>query len=110
MKDTYICSYARTPVGAFQGSLSTVPATKLGSNVIKSVVDKASINKKFIDLWWQNDGFKMPMDISFQSFDGQRDRKLMLNNSPTRIAIPLKSDLIIDPDNWVLYNLKQKSK
>ena len=49
MKDTYICSYARTPVGAFQGSLSTVPATKLGSNVIKSVVDKASINKKFID-------------------------------------------------------------
>jgi hypothetical protein len=52
----------------------------------------------------------MPMDISFQSFDGQRDRKLMLNNSPTRIAIPLKSDLIIDPDNWVLYNLKQTSK
>jgi len=67
-------------------------------------------NKKFIDLWWQNDGFKMPMDISFQSFDGQRDRKLMLNNSPTRIAIPLKSDLIIDPDNWVLYKLKQRSK
>ena len=66
--------------------------------------------KKFIDLWWQNDGFKMPIDISFQSFDGKRDRKLMLNNSPTRIAIPLKSDLIIDPHNWVLYNLQQTSK
>ena len=34
MKDTYICSYARTPIGAFQGALSTVPATELGSNVI----------------------------------------------------------------------------
>jgi aminopeptidase N len=79
-----------------------LPTLEIEEEIIK--------NKKFIDLWWQNDGFKMPMDISFQSFDGQRHRKLMLNNSPTRIAIPLKSDLIIDPDNWVLYNLKQKSK
>ena len=68
-----------------------LPTLEIEEEIIK--------NKKFIDLWWQNDGFKMPMDISFQSFDGQRDRKLMLNNSPTRIAIPLKSDLIIDPDN-----------
>jgi aminopeptidase N len=79
-----------------------LPTLEIEEEIIK--------NKKFIDLWWQNDGFKMPMDISFQSFDGQRDRKLMLNNSPTRIAIPLKSDLIIDPDNWVLYKLKQRSK
>ena len=49
MKDTYICSYARTPIGAFQGALSTVPATELGSNVIKSVVEKSSIEPQFID-------------------------------------------------------------
>ena len=49
MKDTYICSYARTPIGAFQGNLSTVPATELGSNVIKSVVEKSSIEPQFID-------------------------------------------------------------
>ena len=61
-------------------------------------------------MWWHNDGFKMPMEISFQSFDGQRDRKLMLNNSPTRISIPLKSNLNIDPHNWVLYDLQQTSK
>ena len=79
-----------------------LPTLEIEEEIIK--------NKKFIDLWWQNDGFKMPMDISFQSFDGQRDRKLMLNNSPTRIAVPVKSELIIDPDNWVLYNLKQTSK
>ena len=49
MKDTYICSYARTPIGAFQGALSTVSATELGSNVIKSVVEKSSIEPQFID-------------------------------------------------------------
>ena len=67
-------------------------------------------NKKFIDLWWESDGFKMPVEIRFESFDGERNRKLDLNNSPTRIAIPLKSDLLIDPENWLLYTLKKESK
>ena len=67
-------------------------------------------NKKFIDLWWENEGFKMPVEIRFESFDGERNRKLDLNNSPTRIAIPLKSDLLIDPENWLLYTLKKESK
>jgi len=49
MSDTYICSYARTPIGAFKGALSTVPATKLGSNVIKSVIDKSSIKKNLVN-------------------------------------------------------------
>ena len=49
MKQSYICSYARTPIGAFQGSLSTVPATKLGSIVIGEVVRSASISKENID-------------------------------------------------------------
>ena len=49
MDSTYICSYSRTPIGAFQGSLSKIPATKLGSYVIKSVVDKSKLNKDLID-------------------------------------------------------------
>ena len=49
MSDTYICSYSRTPIGAFQGSLSKIPATKLGSYVIKSVVEKSKLNKDLID-------------------------------------------------------------
>ena len=49
MSDTYICSYSRTPIGAFQGSLSKIPATKLGSYVIKSVVEKSELNKDLID-------------------------------------------------------------
>ena len=49
MSNTYICSYSRTPIGAFQGSLSKIPATKLGSYVIKSVVEKSKLNKDLID-------------------------------------------------------------
>ena len=44
MKHTYICSYARTPIGAFQGSLSKISAISLGALVIKAVVDRASIS------------------------------------------------------------------
>ena len=49
MKQSYICSYARTPIGAFQGSLSTISATKLGSIVIEEVVKRASISKENIN-------------------------------------------------------------
>ena len=38
--NTVIYSYSRTAVGAFQGSLSNIPATELGSIVIKSVLEK----------------------------------------------------------------------
>ena len=49
MNESYICSYARTPIGAFQGSLSSTPATKLGSIVIEEVVKRALAPKNKID-------------------------------------------------------------
>tara|TARA_B100000131_G_scaffold33792_1_gene31182 strand:+ start:204 stop:1382 length:1179 start_codon:yes stop_codon:yes gene_type:complete len=49
MDNTYICSYSRTPIGAFQGSLSKIAATKLGSYVIESVIEKSKLNKDLID-------------------------------------------------------------
>jgi len=49
MNQSYICSYARTPIGAFQGSLSSTPATKLGSIVIEEVVKRALVPKNKID-------------------------------------------------------------
>ena len=39
----YIVSSVRTPIGSFRGSLSSVPATKLGSIVIEAAVDRANI-------------------------------------------------------------------
>ena len=49
MSNTYICEYTRTPIGAFQGSLSNIPATKLGSIVIKSILEKTFIADNQID-------------------------------------------------------------
>jgi acetyl-CoA C-acetyltransferase len=43
MKEVYIMSAVRTPIGSFGGSLSTVPATKLGAAAIKGALDKAGI-------------------------------------------------------------------
>ncbi|MDG4946668.1 acetyl-CoA C-acyltransferase [Weeksellaceae bacterium KMM 9713] len=44
MKEVYIVSAVRTPIGSFLGSLSTVPATKLGSIAIKGALDKIGLS------------------------------------------------------------------
>ncbi len=44
MKEVYIISAVRTPIGSFGGSLATVSATKLGATAIKAAVEKAGIN------------------------------------------------------------------
>lgn len=49
MKEVYIVSAVRTPMGSFMGSLSSVPATKLGSIAIKGAVDRAGIDSKHIE-------------------------------------------------------------
>jgi len=47
--NTAIYAYTRTPIGAFQGTLSKIPALELGSIVIKSILDKTNIDKIKID-------------------------------------------------------------
>jgi acetyl-CoA C-acetyltransferase len=44
-----ILSAARTPIGKFQGSLSTVPATQLGAVAVKAAVERAGINPEEIE-------------------------------------------------------------
>ncbi|WP_026898359.1 acetyl-CoA C-acyltransferase [Daejeonella oryzae] len=43
MKEVYIISAVRTPIGSFGGSLSSLSATKLGAIAIKAAVEKAGI-------------------------------------------------------------------
>ena len=43
MKEVYIVGAARTPMGSFMGSLSSIPATKLGSIAITGALKKAGI-------------------------------------------------------------------
>src|ERR1041385_7384469 len=42
-REVYIVSVARTPIGSFQGALSSVPATKLGATAVKAAVQRAGI-------------------------------------------------------------------
>ena len=39
-----ILSYARTPIGGFQGALSGASATQLGAAAVKAAVERAGID------------------------------------------------------------------
>ena len=43
MRDVVIVGGARTPIGSFLGSLSSVPATKLGATAIKAALERAGV-------------------------------------------------------------------
>jgi acetyl-CoA C-acetyltransferase len=43
MKEVYIVSAVRTPIGSFGGSLSEVSATQLGATAVKAAVERAGI-------------------------------------------------------------------
>lgn len=49
MKKVVIVSAKRTPIGSFMGTLSSFSAGKLGSIVIKDIVDETKIDKNEID-------------------------------------------------------------
>jgi acetyl-CoA C-acetyltransferase len=48
MKEVYLVSMARTPIGAFGGSLASTPATKLGAIAAKGAIAKINLDVKFI--------------------------------------------------------------
>lgn len=49
MKEVYIVSAVRTPIGSFGGSLANIPATKLGSIAVKGALEKAGVNASEIN-------------------------------------------------------------
>ncbi len=48
-KTVYIVSAVRTPIGAFLGGLSSVPATQLGATAIKGALEKASLDPGLVN-------------------------------------------------------------
>jgi acetyl-CoA C-acetyltransferase len=49
MKEVYIVSAVRTPIGSFGGSLKDVPATQLGAIAIKAAVERAGIKPEQVN-------------------------------------------------------------
>jgi Thiolase, N-terminal domain len=45
----YIASAVRTPLGGYGGSLSSVPATKLGSIAVSAALERAGLNAEDVD-------------------------------------------------------------
>lgn len=48
MKEVFIVAMARTPIGAFGGSLAAVPATKLGAIAAKGAIGRINLDPKLI--------------------------------------------------------------
>ncbi|MDT7833258.1 acetyl-CoA C-acyltransferase [Flavobacteriaceae bacterium S356] len=48
MKEVVIVSVARTPIGSFMGSLSNIPAPKLGAHAIKGALDKINLDPNMV--------------------------------------------------------------
>ena len=49
MNEVVIVSVARTPIGSFMGSLSTIPAPKLGAVAIKGALEKINLDPNLVD-------------------------------------------------------------
>lgn len=49
MKEVYIVSAVRTPMGSFLGALSTVPAPELGATAIKGALEKGNVDPSIIN-------------------------------------------------------------
>ena len=49
MKEVYIISALRTPIGSFGGALSTLTATQLGAEAIKGALSKAGVDASLVD-------------------------------------------------------------
>ncbi len=49
MREVFIVSMARTPIGAFNGSLASVDVLDLGTTVVKAAVERAGIAPKQVD-------------------------------------------------------------
>lgn len=48
MKEVYIVSAVRTPMGSFGGTLASVSATKLGAAAIKGAIDRINLDPKLV--------------------------------------------------------------
>ncbi|SFW62887.1 acetyl-CoA C-acyltransferase [Chitinophaga sancti] len=49
MKDVFIVAAVRTPIGSFNGALSTLPATRMGAIVIKAALEQAGVSASAVN-------------------------------------------------------------
>ncbi|MBV8271506.1 MAG: acetyl-CoA C-acyltransferase, partial [Cupriavidus sp.] len=47
-KEVVLCQPVRTPIGAFNGSLKTIPATELGATAIRATLERARLDPALV--------------------------------------------------------------
>ncbi|XP_039600447.1 acetyl-CoA acetyltransferase, mitochondrial [Polypterus senegalus] len=80
LNEVVIVSAVRTPIGSFMGSLSKVPATKLGSVAIKGAIDKAGISPEEVQ--------EVYMGNVLQAGEGQAPTRQALLGAGLPISTP----------------------
>ncbi len=70
---------------------------------------KHGSNHTFIELYWENENFSMPVEVFYNSNTGLKQRKLSLTNRPTMIAIPQYGKVKIDPEKRILLRLIKRT-
>ena len=68
---------------------------------------KHGSNHTFVELFWENKDFSMPIEVFYKSNTGFTEKRLALTNEPTMIAIPQYNNIKIDPDKRVLLTLNK---
>ena len=79
MKEVVIVSVARTPIGSFLGSLSSIPAPKLGSIAIKGALDKI-MKIKAVEFDWIKE-MGRGHDVGFIAQDIQAEFPYLIHKS-----------------------------
>tara|TARA_Y100001970_G_scaffold33326_1_gene41414 strand:- start:307 stop:1917 length:1611 start_codon:yes stop_codon:yes gene_type:complete len=74
------------------------------------IKEKKIKEKRFIDLWWEEKNFKMPVEISYKAIEGSRTKIVDLDNKPKRFVVPDSTGYVLDPNGWILFNVKQVEK
>ncbi len=82
MKEVVIVSAVRTPMGSFGGSLSSVPATKLGAAAIKGAIDKINLDPKEIQEVYMGNVLQANLDKH------QQDKLQYLQESTKTYHVP----------------------
>ena len=80
MKRVFICSAVRTPIGSFGGTLSSVPATKLGAITVENAIEKSGIEKSAVD--------ELIMGHVYSANTGQSPGRQVLIGAGLPISVP----------------------
>ena len=71
------------------------------------IKEKLKGEKRFVDLRWEDNDFKMPIEISYNAIEGPRTKRLYLDKVPSRFVVPDSTGYVLDPNGWILFNMKK---